>query len=204
MFGCLVRLILLVALAVLAFFLLTSSVIQHAGSAVLGAFNSSAASGFAEFIPANLNDKNNHLQVSASGLSSRGSYYITLDQGSCGGSPIQNVGQVTADSSGDINKSFTLGQLDTSQAWYVDIHQGNDPAGLTLACGALVINSNNVAGTKPILSLSPESTDTGQLNAPTNPGGSTSTTNVQPGFPNTGVNPGNKNSYDNHVYPRKF
>lgn len=204
MFGCLVRLILLVALAVLAFFLFTSTVIQHAGSSVLNGLNSSAASGFAEFIPANLNDKNNHLQVSASGLASKGSYYITLDSGSCGGAQIQDLGPATADSSGDINKTFTLGQIDTSQTWYVDIHQGSDPGGLTLACGQLVMNSNNVAGTKPILSLSPESTDTGQLNAPTIAGGSTSTTNIQPGFPNTGVKPGNKNSYDNNVYPRKF
>jgi hypothetical protein len=204
MFGCLFRLILLVALALLAFLLLTSSVIQHAGSSVLSAFNSSAASGFAEFIPANLNDKNNHLQVSASGLSPKGSYYITLDSGSCGGSQIQDLGPATADSSGDINKTFTLGQIDTSQTWYVDIHQGNDPAGLTLACGQLIINSNNAGGTKPIISLSPDSNDTGQVNAPTIAGGSTSTTNIQPGFPNTGVKPGNKNTYDNNVYPRKF
>jgi hypothetical protein len=203
---CLGRLVVLVALAILALIMLVPALLQQAGNSLLSAFNNSAASGLAELIPANFNDPNNHLQVSVSGLTANGQYYVTLDPGSCGSSPYIDLGEVRADSAGNINKLFTLGSLDTSQTWYVDVHQGNDPSGTIEACGRLVTNSSSVAvNVTPILSLSPESTGSGQISAPTI-GNASPVPNSTPqtGFPNTGVQPGSKNSYDNYVYPRKY
>lgn len=203
---CLFRLVVLVALAILAFLVLAPRLFQQAGNSLLNAFNNSAASGLAEFIPANFNDQNNHLQISINGLTARGQYHVTLDPQVCGNFPYIDLGEVTADSSGSINKLLTLPKLDINQTWYVDIHQGNSPTGTIEACGKLFTNSNSVAvNATPIISLSPQSNGNGQVSAPTIAGGSpTPGATPQTGFPNTGVQPGSKNIYDNYVYPRKY
>jgi hypothetical protein len=200
----LVVLVILIAVAIVAFILLAPRFINQAGNSLLNAFSNSAASGLAQFIPANFNDQNNHLQISVNGLTNADKYYVTLDSGTCGGSPSINLGSVTADNSGSINQLLKVPtKFDTSQTWYIDIHEGNGPTGRTLACGQLVINSNSVAmESTPILTLSP---DTGQVSAPTIANGSpTPDSTPQTGFPNTGVQPGTTNSYDNYVYPRKY
>jgi hypothetical protein len=202
--GCLFRFLILGALVVLAFILLAPRFLQQAGNSLINAFNNSAANGIAQYIPANFTDSQSHLQVSVSGLSPSSQYYVTLDSSTCGGSPSMNIGEVTTDSSGSINKEFTTSAVDSSQTWYVVVHQGNDPSGTILACGQLSINGTSVAIVNtPVISLSP--LPAGQTPNPSI-GGETPT--AQPGFPNngfpnTGVKP-DKNFYDNNVYPRKY
>ncbi len=204
MFRCLTRFIVLVAVIILAIFFFATSFVGQVGNSLLNAFNNSAVSGYAEYLPANSNNQSDNLQVSASNLVHNGTYYITLDANNCGNSPVIDVGAAVADSSGNINQTFPVQKVDTSQTWYVDIHQGTDSAGTTVACGQLVINSNNLGlESTPFLSLSPAST--GQVSAPTIPGVTpTPAASPEAGFPNTGVRPGDKNHYDNYVYPRKY
>lgn len=201
---CLFRFILLAVAAVLAFIFLGASFFAQISNSLLNAVNNSAVNGSAQYLPASYTDQSSHLQLSASSLTPNGQYDITVDSQSCGGAAGMDLGTVTADGSGNINRSFTLGQLDTSQSWYVDIHQGDNAGGKVLACGVLVLNSNGPAPlSTPFVSLNVSST--AQVSAPTisNPG-QTSSSSTQTGFPNTGVRPGDKNHYDNNVYPRKF
>jgi hypothetical protein len=204
MFRCLFRLILLAALVILVFIFLGTRFLSQAGSSLLNALNNSAASGLAQFIPANFISQGNQLQVSISGLTPNGKYHITLNNSGCGGGQIIDLGTVNADDSGNITHLFPLQKFDTSQTWYVAVHQGTDPSGTVLACGQLVINGNSVAlEVTPLISLSPAST--GQVSQPTIGGVTpTSTTTPEKPFPNTGVKPGDNNSYDNFVYPRKY
>jgi len=201
---CLTRSILLVAVVIIAIFFFAASYIGQAGKSLLNAFNNSAASGYAEYIPPNSSNQTNYLQVSASNLDNNGTYHITLNENGCGRAPLIDVGDAVADSSGNINQTFPVQKFDTSQIWFIDIHQGVDSAGPTVACGQLIINSNTSdLESTPFISLSPASN--GQVSAPTNPG-VTPAPGATPemGFPNTGVRPGDKNQYDNYVYPRKY
>jgi hypothetical protein len=208
MLRCLTRFIVLVAVVILAIIFLTTSLITQVGSSLLKAFNNSAVSGFAQFIPTDVSDQNNHLQVSASGLTPNGTYHITLDNNNCDNSPIIDVGPANADSNGSFNKTYPLPKIDTSQTWYVDIHQGTSTAGTTVSCGQLIFNSNSVElQTTPLISLSPESN--GEVSTPTLPGETPTTaqpaeTGFPNGMPNTGVRPADRNQYDNYVYPRKY
>jgi hypothetical protein len=190
--------------AVLAFIFLGASFFAQIGNSLLNAVNNSAVNGSAQYLPAGYTDQSNHLQLSANGLTPNGQYDITIDSQSCGGAAGVDLGTVNADGSGNINRVFTLGQLDPSQSWYVDIHQGDNAGGKVLACGLLTINSNGPAPqSTQFVSLNVSSTE--QVSAPTIAGpGQTSSSTTQMGFPNTGVRPGDKNHYDNNVYPRKF
>ena len=208
MFRWLGWLLVLIALAVLIFVLLPFVLIGQVGGSLLNALNNSAVNGYAQYIPTSANNQNSQLQVSASGLAHNGKYHITLDNNNCGNSSIIDVGPADADSSGTFNKTYTLPKFDTSQTWYVDIHQGTSTAGTTLSCGQLVTNQNSVAmNSTPLITLSPESNS--EVSPPTNPGETpTSAQPAETGFPNsmpsTGVRPGDKNHYDNYVYPRKY
>lgn len=194
------RIIGLIAVVILAIFLFAGSLIGQAGNSLLNAFNNSAATGYAQYLPANSSNQSNQLQVSASNLAHNGAYHITLDANGCGNSPVIDVGDTIADSSGNINQTFSVQKFDTSQTWYVDIHQGTDSAGPTVACGQLVINSSTLGvESTPFLTMSPSSN--GQVSPPSNP---VVTPTPETGFPNTGVRPGDKNHYDNYVYPRKY
>jgi hypothetical protein len=206
MFRCLFRLILLGVLAIVAIIILAPRFLDQAGNSLLNALNNSAVSGLAQFIPANFTDKNTHLQISINGLSANGKYDVTLDNTACGNPFIIDLGPVTADSSGNINQVFNLGKFDTGQTWYVDVHKGSDASGNALACGQLVINATSVADeVTPIITLSPGITE--QTSAPTIANVTpTPTLITTPGvtLPHTGVKPGDNNTYDNYVYPRKF
>ena len=200
---CLTRSILLVAVVILAIFVFAGSLIGKAGNSLLNAFNNSAVSGYAEYVPANSSNQSDSLQVSASNLAHNGAYHITLDGNNCGGSPVIDVGDAVSDSSGNINQAFPVQKFDTSQIWYIDIHQGTNSSGSTVACGQLVINSNTSAlQSTPFLSMSPASTS--QVVSPPTIPEVTPTATPEMGFPNTGVRPGDKNHYDNYVYPRKY
>lgn len=210
MFRCLFRFLILGALVVLAIILLAPRFIQQAGNSLINAFNNSAANGVAQYIPANFNDSQSHLDVSVSGLSPNSQYYVTLDSSTCGGSPSMNIGAVTSDSSGGINHDFTTSAVDSSQTWYVVVHSGNNPSGSILACGQLSINGTSVAIVNtPSIALSPVTVGSGPTPNPGISNGQTTSTpqtgfpNNNSGFPNTGVKP-DKNFYDNNVYPRKY
>ena len=201
MFRCLFRLILLAAVAVLAFIFLGASFFAQIGNSLLNAVNNSAVNGLAQFIPASYTDQSSYLQVSANNLTANSQYDVTLDSQSCGGSGL-DLGTVVADSSGSINKVFPLEKFDASQTWYIDIHQGSNASGNVLACGLLILKSNGAAPeSTPFIILNAPSTE--QVPAPTI-AGQTPTPTTQMGFPNTGARPGDKNHYDNNVYPRKF
>lgn len=202
MFRCLFRLIVLGILGLLVVAFLLPQFVAQAGNSLIQAFNNSAASGLAQFIPANFTDQQNHLQISVSGLSAQSHYYVTLDSGQCGGSPSQVIGLVLTDASGGINQEFTLGTFNTNQTWYIAIHQGSDSSGTIMACGQLTINGSSVATeTTPVIILSPNN---GGQTAPPTIANPTPTSTTPSGLPNTGVKPGNSNDYDNHAYPRKY
>ena len=206
------RLLFLGVLVVLVLALFAPKYLEQAGNSLITAFNNSAATGLAQYIPSNVADKDNHLQVSVQGLSPNTKYEVTLDADNCNGSPMKDVGPVTSDGSGSVTAEFTLASLDTNRVWFVDIHQGPTSSGTTVACGRLEINKDSASqvstpttldtnGDTFTLSLgSNTTTGSGSAQAPST--GSTPTT--PKGFPQTGVNPGGKNSYKNTTYPRKF
>jgi hypothetical protein len=209
--GCLrrlFRLLLLIAIIIVAAIIFLPKFLAQAGNTVLNNINSSSnpISGLAQLIPANFLDKNNQLQISLSGLDINKHYAVTLDPGSCGSSDYINVGIVTSDGSGNVNSTFSLASLTKNkQGWYVDIHNGTSANDDMLACSQLSTNDNAAAAdaTNTTLQLSPDTTDTSLSGTST--GSGTTSTNPRPqGFPQTGVAPGSNSGYDNNVYPRKF
>ena len=209
--GRLFRLLLLIAIIIVAAIIFLPKFLAQAGNTVLNNINSTGnpVSGLAQLIPANFLDKNNQLQVSLSGLDINKHYAVTLDPGVCGNAGYINVGIVTSDGSGNVNNTFSLSSLtNNKQGWFVDVHSGPSVNDAVMACSQL--NTNNTAAaadaTNTVLQLSPVPTDTSLTNSQTSSTGSGATsTNPRPqGFPQTGVAPGNGSSYDNNVYPRKF
>jgi hypothetical protein len=211
MIRALFRLLFLGIVVVVALALFAPRYLEQAGASLISALNNSAATGLAQFIPANVTDQNSHLQISIQGLDPNTKYEVTLDPGHCNGSPYQDVGLITTDANGNVTEEFTLASLDTSRIWFVDFHKGPTAGGVSAACGQLDINKDtaaqantstlNSSGETFTLSVNPNAA-TGNENANTP---TTNTTHTPPkGFPNTGVNPGGKNSYNNNTYPRKF
>jgi hypothetical protein len=223
MIRALIRLLFLGVLVVLALAYFAPHYLEQAGNSLIKTFNNSAPIGLAQFIPSNVADKNSHLQVSVQGLDPNVKYEVTLDPVTCGGSPYKDLGSTTSDASGGVTEEFTFATLDTQQTWFVDIHKGTDPGGTIVECGQLVINQNSSSqlntgttlstnGDSLSISLNPSSNDNAQQTSSTTDNESNeqtttstgSTPTTPKGFPNTGVNPGGKNSYDNSTYPRKF
>jgi len=207
--GCLWRLFRLLVLAAVIFgiiVLLLPQFLARAGNTLLNNINTSAAplTGLAQFIPANILNKNNQLQISLSGLNANKKYEVTLDPGTCGSSGYVDVGLVTSDGSGNVTTTFSLAPLNNnSGGWFVDVHSGASASDSVIACSQLNTNAASAAAdaTNTTLQLSPVPTDL--TGAQVTPG--VTTTNTTPrGFPQTGVDPGGSNSYDNNVYPRKF
>lgn len=212
MIRALFRLLLLGALLILALAAFAPHYLEQAGNSLITAFNNSAATGLAQFIPSNVNDNNSHLQVSVQGLDPNTKYDVTLDPDKCGGSPYQPVGLFTSDANGSVTDEFNFASLDMTRTWFVDIHQGSTPGGITVACGQLEINKDSASQLSTPTTLdtngdtftlnvgSNSTTSNGNAQTPT-----TSSTPATPkGFPQTGVDPGGKNSYHNTTYPRKF
>ncbi len=177
------------------------------GSSALNAINDSAAVGLAQYLPKDVNGSTNALQLNLSGLTSRFSYFVTLDTGKCGGTPRIDLGKYISDSTGNLDALLTPGNLDTSHALYIDIHQGNSDTGTSIACGQLQINNHTVTG----LDLSGSSSQSDSNLSPStkqNTGqksnGSAPQSRPQAGFPNTGVAPAGSDSYDNYSFPRKY
>lgn len=187
--------------------------LAQAGNALVGSLNNSAISGLAQYLPPNVVGKDSALDLSLQGLSPRTTYEVTLDQGSCGGSPSEDLGQFTTHEDGTISTNFAFPSLDTGKKWFINIHQGANPAGPSVVCSQLQLNKDSQIG---ISTLSDNGSSTIIGNAQSSNGqtssGSTSatTSGTTPpqGYPNTlpntGVAPGDKHSYDNTTYPRKY
>src|ERR1700680_3558598 len=128
--GCLwrlFRLLVLGAIIIGLLVLLLPQFLARAGNTLLNNINTSAAplTGLAQFIPANVLDKNNKLQISLSGLDANKKYEVTLDPGTCGNAGYVDVGLVTSDSSGTVTTTFSLAPLNSnSGGWFVDVHSG--------------------------------------------------------------------------------
>ena len=211
--GCLrrlFRLLFLCAIIVVVVVVFLPKFLAQAGNTVLNNISSSGnpVSGLAQLIPANFVDKNNQLQISLNGLDASKNYEVTLDPGVCGNSGYINVGIVTSDASGNVNSTFSLSSLKgNSQGWFVDVHSGASANDNVLACSQLNTNDASAAAdaTNTALQLSPVPTNTDLTSSqPSSNTGSTTNVPKPRGFPQTGVAPGNNNSYDNNVYPRKF
>lgn len=227
LFGCLVRLVVL-ALALLACFVFFApSLIRGAGNTLISALNSSTAQGVAQLIPG-LQGKNDALQLQISGLLPSTDYFVTLDQGQCPGPTLVSIGKISTDGNGNITSLLTLNQLQSAlqgafngnlqQGLYVDVHYG-DPSGQSVACGKVLSQLSQL--------VTPTATPTPAPITPTATTGATPTASPTTvpaptptpvttgntvtlhdhgygGFPDTGVTPGNGNSYDNYTYPRKY
>ena len=221
MIRALFRLLFLGVVVVIVLALFAPRYLEQAGNSLISAFNNSAATGLAQYIPANVNDSNSHLQLSIQGLPVNTKYEVTLDPGKCNGSPNQDIGPITSNANGSVAGEFKFGTLNTAQTWFVDLHQGPTASGTTVACGQLEINKDSASqsndtttlstnGDTFSVSLNPNSNSSGQQTGSNTddennePPTTSSTPTTPKGFPNTGVNPGGKNSYDNTTYPRKF
>jgi hypothetical protein len=183
----------------------------QAGNSAINAINDSAASGLAQYLPTGIDGTMNDLQLKMSGLTSKFTYFVTLDTGSCGGSPMTDLGKFSSDSSGNLDANVSPGNLNTGQALYIDVHQGDTNTGQSVACGQLQINNHTLSG----LDLSgTTASSNSQLNVNLGPSTSQGTgqssgvsapqSRPQAGFPNTGVAPAGSDSYDNYTFPRKY
>ena len=108
------------------------------------------------------------------------------------------MGKVTTDGGGGFYIEIPVSSLNVNQNWYIDVHQ-QGANGLTVACGQLETNKTSSA---QVISTSQNGANVfgnGSQGSFQNQGSSTS-----PGFPNTGVDPGSNQDYDNSQYPRKY
>ena len=198
MFKLIRNLLVLAIIAGGALYFFSPRLFAQVGNSTINSLNNSAATGLAQYLPKGVDGATNDLQLKLSGLTSKYSYFVTLDTGRCGGTPMIDLGHFSSDGSGNLDANLAPGNLNTSHALYIDIHQGNSASGQSVACGQLQINNHAVTG----LDLS------GNGSANTNLGVSNSQnsgeTRPQSGFPNTGVAPAESDSYDNYTFPRKY
>lgn len=229
-FGCLFRLVLLaVAVAVFLFFL-APSLLKGAGNTVLSSLNNSAAQGVAQLIPG-VQAQSANLQLQLSGLLPSATYYVTLDEGQCGGTTLFNVGKVTTDNGGNMTSMLALNDLQKTlgaalqgnlqQGLYVSVHSG-DQYGQIVACGKVLsqisqlVTPTSTPTTAPVTATpttgtTPAATPTSAATPTPTPAASTNSTQIgshghttATGLPNTGVAPGGNSDYDNSTYPRKY
>jgi hypothetical protein len=177
------RLVVLLVIAGALLFFFAPRLFNQVGNSLLNSANSSAQ-GVAQYLPSDVTGQTNTLQLNITGLAANSKYFVTLDPGGCGNAPHKELGGFTSDQNGSANPDLHITNLDTQQVWFVNIHVGISAGGSSVACGYLEMNSQSVTS----------------LNLTGNIG---STTGV-PGFPNTGVAPAGKDSYDNSTYPRKY
>ncbi len=213
MFKSLFRIILILIVGGGLLWFFAPRIFNNAANSLISSNDPSVANaqGLAQFIPAEATSlgKSGELQINLSGLLSNTSYEITLDEGQCG-QVSKDLGQATSDNNGNFYIELPLSSLDTSQTWFVDIHQQGE-YGQSVACGQLQTNQDssaqainasqsgpNVFGGQPSLP-----NDQGQGDTPT-PSATGTGTSTPSGLPNTGANPGNGQQYDNTGYPRKY
>jgi len=198
---------------------------RGAGNAVVTSLNNTAAQGIAQIIP-HAQGNGGDLQVKLDGLTANTNYYVSLDQGRCGGTALYNVGKVTADANGSTTATLSLNDIRNAlqQGLYLDVHAGTDTTGQSIACGQVLSTdsiisqftgsgNNSTTPTATTVSVTSNATPTSPpITIPTNTSSvDTSGTDslflhgrLFGGFPDTGVAPANTNGYDNYTYPRKY
>lgn len=221
---CLKRLFKLVFFGIAAVVLVivfAPGLIREGGNAFLSSVNNSTAQGISSLLPS-VQGKGMDLQINVSGLNPNSDYYVTLDRAECGGQVLANVGKITTDGSGAATATLPVGDLTSiiQNTLYLDVHQGTDANGQSVACGQVQVNEAvaSLSGSPTTVSATTPNKSTP---TPTTTSGSTSTiagnTGDAPdtgfllhhgspytGFPNTGVAPAKGNGYDNNTFPRKY
>lgn len=220
------RFLLFCVVVIILIILFAPSLLKGAGNAVVTSLGNTAAQGVAQIIP-NATGQGADLQVQLSGLTANTNYYVSLDQGQCGGTALFNVGKITTDSGGSTTATLSLNDLRNAlqQGLYLDVHAGTDATGQSVACGQVLstdsiisqfTGSSNTTPTPTTVSVTTNANAT-----PTSPpitvptavvNTNTSNTSDSPflhgrlfgGFPDTGVAPASGSSYDNYTYPRKY
>ncbi len=209
---CLKRLFKLVFFGIIAIVLVVMfapSFIKGAGNALLSSANNSAAQGFSSLVP-DIQGKGLSLQINVSGLNPSSDYFVTLDRDVCGGQVLAKVGKITTDASGATTATLPVADLTSllQNTVYLDVHQGTDVNGQSVACGPVQLN-DAVAS----LAGSPTTVNSTSSTSNTITSGNTGSTlgegfllNHSPlnGFPDTGVAPTRGNNYDNNTFPRKY
>lgn len=226
------RLLLMIIVVVVLLILFAPTLIRGAGNALINSINNTSAQGIAQVIP-HTQDNGADMQIKLDGLHANTNYYVSLDAGRCGGTILFNVGKIFTDSNGSATSMFSLNNIGDAlnnlrnafqQGVWIDVHQGSDVTGQSVACGQVISNGNflvrsNNSSTPTVATSSnssifvgtPTTVPSGVTNTSTTPTSSNAHNNgSQPqgnhssnGFPNTGVAP-NSNSYDNYTYPRKY
>jgi hypothetical protein len=81
-----------------------------------------------------------HLQVAVQGLKPRTTYYLTIDEDSCGGPTLIDVGSLTTDDAGTALKDFSLDLSDpaglAARKLWLNLH-GSGFAGTSAACSPI-------------------------------------------------------------------
>lgn len=215
---CLKRLFQLIFLGIVTVVLVVMfapSLIRGAGNALLSSANNSAAQGFSSLVP-DAQGKGLTLQMNVSSLNPNSDYFVTLDRDECGGQVLANVGKITTDGNGATTANLSVGDLTglLQHTLYLDVHQGADANGQSVACGQVQINGAvaSLIGSPATISGTKTSTTTTSSNSTI----TTSNVGDSPdpgfllhhspfgGFPNTGVAPARGNGYDNNSFPRKY
>ncbi|MHB8600354.1 MAG: hypothetical protein ACYDER_26540 [Ktedonobacteraceae bacterium] len=198
--------------AVVVVIMFAPSLIRGAGNALLSSVNNSAAQGFSSLVP-DAQGKGLTLQINVSNLNPNSDYFVTLDRDECGGQVLANAGKITTDGSGATTANLSVGDLTglLQNTLYLDVHQGADANGQSVACGQVQIN-----GAVASLIGSPTTTSTTSTTTSSNSTITSSSVGDSPGsgfllhhspfggFPNTGVAPDSGNGYDNNSFPRKY
>jgi len=215
------RLVLLSIVTVVLIIFFAPSLIKGAGNSLITSIDNTAAQGIAQIIP-HAQGNGADLQVKLDGLTANTDYYISLDQGQCGGTALFNVGKISTNANGSTTATLSLNDLRNalSQGLWLDVHQGTDASGQSIACGQILSNDSAITqlGSTPTTS-----TDT-STPIPTTAVSNSYTTTTSPvnnvdtsvsdraalhghgvsSFPDTGVAPATNNSYDNYTFPRKY
>lgn len=186
------RVIGVLAVLLVLFFLLMSSAVVRAGNALLDSAGSSTVYGatVANSAPAQSEDQS--LPIHVTGLKPQTLYAITLDENSCGGAVLETYSSIQSDANGAINRILSVTHIFSGSSLWVDVHQGNDIHGTTQVCqqGAIVVAATPTATPTPIPTATPQPTPT-PVPIPII------------GFPVTGVAPAPGSSYTNYTYPLK-
>lgn len=210
---CLKRLFKLVFFGIIAIVLVVMfapSFITGAGNALLSSANNSAAQGFSSLVP-DVQGKGLSLQINVSGLNPSSDYFVTLDRNGCGGQVLAKVGKITTDASGATTATLSMADLTSlvQNTVYLDVHQGTDANGQSVACGQVQLNGAvaSLSGSPTTVTSSSSTSNTIMTSNNTGStlgGGFLLNHNPLNGFPNTGVAPARGNGYDNNTFPRKY
>ena len=210
----------LIALVLLLFF--GGQFFQKAGNAVINAINGSAVHGLAQVVPGNTGNTSD-VQVNLQGLAPQSRYDVTLNENTCGGTIVQDLGIVTTDANGNVTATFTVPDVSqyAQQTLWVDVHQSTTSSSQGTACGQVQLNSsatsqvnvlnttgstgsNSSTGSSTVSSTNSSSVPSGVSNTNTNNPDNSDSPPGHIGLPNSGVAPADGNSYDNYTFPRKY